>query len=294
MTSALSQGTHTIQVAGLLQQYHVAGRGPLCIVHSGGPGIDAGYLRMPLLETHLTMIYLDPIGTGGSDRLASHPFGYSVGRFAEQLLAFAEATEVSAAYLLGHSHGAFVLLEAALRRPKLAKGLILYAGSAFTGGDFMPAAAAKVAEFLQRHAGTPAAEGVARGWSAIPTIRTDDDYTDALRDLLPAYLAETDTSHGVLERLRTRLKATLLVGDSAPFDVRGQLPSLEVPTLVIAGAKDFILGPRYADAMAAALPQARSATFLQSGHFAHLEEPRAFADAVAQFLDDTECSQRAR
>ncbi|MCO1577534.1 hypothetical protein M8C13_17385 [Crossiella sp. SN42] len=41
----------------------------VCLVHSGGPGIHWEYLRMPEPERHLTMVYLEPVGTGQSGRL---------------------------------------------------------------------------------------------------------------------------------------------------------------------------------------------------------------------------------
>ncbi len=75
MPSVLAPGTHSIAVNGVAQHYHVSGMGPYCIAHAGGPGIDASYLRLPLLEESLTMVYLDPIGTGSSGRLATHPRG---------------------------------------------------------------------------------------------------------------------------------------------------------------------------------------------------------------------------
>lgn len=57
-------------VDGVKVSYHVAGSGPVCLVHSGGPGIHYDYLRMPELEQQLTMVYLEPVGTGASDLLA--------------------------------------------------------------------------------------------------------------------------------------------------------------------------------------------------------------------------------
>ena len=69
-----------ITVDGVKVTYHVAGSGPVCLVHSGGPGIHYDYLRMPELEKHLTMVYVEPVGTGNSGLL---PDGdYSVARYA--------------------------------------------------------------------------------------------------------------------------------------------------------------------------------------------------------------------
>ncbi|SEO93631.1 proline iminopeptidase [Methylobacterium sp. ap11] len=285
-SAPLAAGAHSLVIDGVRQQVRVAGQGPCCIVHAGGPGIDAGYLRMPLLERHLTMVYLDPIGTGASGRLPSHPMGYTVDRFADQVLAFVEATGLDTPFLLGHSHGAFVVLQAALKRPGATSGLILHAGAAWTGGDFMAAASAEIDRFVDRNVGTREAEEVRKAWAALPEIRSDEDYTAVLRGLLPAYVSDHRRCRDVLDVLRSQLCATMLVGDRTPFDVRDALPGLAVPTLVLAGAADFILGPRHAAILAGTLPHARLVTFGSSGHFAHLEEPDAFADAVIRFTQD--------
>ncbi|MGU3408228.1 alpha/beta fold hydrolase [Methylobacterium brachiatum] len=283
MPSVLAPGTHSIAVNGVAQHYHVSGIGPYCIAHAGGPGIDASYLRLPLLEESLTMVYLDPIGTGSSGRLATHPQGYSVDRFSEQLLAFIDAAGIPEPYLLGHSHGAFVVLEAALKRPGGLAGLIMYAGAAYTGGAFMADASAEITAFVARHAGTAEANAVERAWSSIPTIRTDAAYTAALRDLLPAYMSDFRRWPDMLATLQRRLQATLLVGDGQVFDVRDRLATLQVPALVVTGTDDFILGPRHAALLADLLPQAQMRIFEQSGHFAHIEEACAFAEAVLRF-----------
>jgi pimeloyl-ACP methyl ester carboxylesterase len=284
MSHLLTPGAHSITFDGVEQHFQVAGDGPVCIVHSGGPGIQSDYLRLPLLEAHLTMVYLDPIGTGGSGRLPNHPMGYNVERFTDQLLAFVTESGIEHPYLLGHSHGAFVVLNAALRQPQELAGLILYAGAAFTGADFMPAASAAIGRFVDRHYGTPEAERVARAWASIPTMRSDEDYTAAMRDLLPAYFSDHRRFPEILAGLQDNLHATMLIGDAEPFDVRKELSGLQVPTLIIVGVDDFILGPRYASTLADEIPRARLEVFTASGHFVHIEEPQAFAAAVERFI----------
>jgi len=32
--------THSVTLDGIEQRYHVAGNGPICVAHSGGPGIS--------------------------------------------------------------------------------------------------------------------------------------------------------------------------------------------------------------------------------------------------------------
>ncbi|CAM5626841.1 putative protein OS=Streptomyces aurantiogriseus OX=66870 GN=GCM10010251_25160 PE=4 SV=1 [Streptomyces aurantiogriseus] len=59
-TDPLSPGTRSNRMGGIVQRYHVHGRGPVCVAHSGGPGIFYDYLRMPALEEHRVLAPLWP------------------------------------------------------------------------------------------------------------------------------------------------------------------------------------------------------------------------------------------
>ena len=67
-------------------------------------------------------------------------------------------------------------------------------------------------------------------------------------------------------------------------DSRPTLPTITVPTLVIAGEADVITPPADAQAMAAAIPGARLVVIPKAGHLSPLENPRAFNAAVRAFL----------
>jgi hypothetical protein len=79
----LAAGDHLAELDGATLAYHVAGTGPVCLALPGGPGIDSAYLRSAA-ERHLTLVYIDPVGTGGSARLPD-PGGYTRARYAADL-----------------------------------------------------------------------------------------------------------------------------------------------------------------------------------------------------------------
>jgi pimeloyl-ACP methyl ester carboxylesterase len=62
------------------------------------------------------------------------------------------------------------------------------------------------------------------------------------------------------------------------------LPSIEVPTLVLAGANDaqFLMATDY---MAAKIPGAEKVILEGAGHAANIDRPEAFNKAVRAFLD---------
>ncbi|MFI8008054.1 alpha/beta fold hydrolase [Streptomyces sp. NPDC086010] len=125
----LSPGTHSFEVGGIIQRYHVHGSGPVCVVHPGVPGADWTRLRAPALEKHLTMVYVEPIGTGASGRLPSHPHGYTRDRYSRFLELLINNLGVRRVHLLGHAHGALVAAHHAVHRPERLAGVVLHEGA---------------------------------------------------------------------------------------------------------------------------------------------------------------------
>ena len=63
------------------------------------------------------------------------------------------------------------------------------------------------------------------------------------------------------------------------------LARIAVPTLVLWGEQDGIVTPDYGRAYAALIPGARFETVARAAHSPHLEQPDAFVDRVAGFLE---------
>ncbi len=63
------------------------------------------------------------------------------------------------------------------------------------------------------------------------------------------------------------------------------LGRIAVPTLVLWGASDRIVSPDYGRAYAALIPGARFELIERAGHHPEIEQPAAFVDRVARFLD---------
>jgi proline iminopeptidase len=288
----LSPGTHTVEVNGVAQRYHVHGTGPVCLAHPGGPGISWEYLRMPLVEAHLTMVYVEPIGTGDSGRLESHPHGYTRDRYADGLDAILSHLGNPKVYLLGHSHGGFVAQHYALRRPERLAGVILYESAPVTGAEHFAEALRNVEAFALEYAGNPDLPNVLAAFQALGAISSDDQMVAAVRGLLPAYFADYWAREAEFAAFRESVSGTHISGldeNLVPdvIDDRELLGALTVPTLVIAGRHDFICGVRWSEELAARIPGSELVILERSGHFGHLEEPANFAQAVTDFAKST-------
>ncbi|WP_405846029.1 alpha/beta fold hydrolase [Streptomyces sp. NBC_01518] len=289
-TDPLATGTHTVEIDGVTQSYHVHGVGPVCIAHSGGPGIFWDYLRMPALEEHLTVVYPEPIGTGASGRLPAHPHGYTRARYSRFLAALIEHLGVPEVHLLGHSHGGFVAQYHALHHPDRVAGVILYDSAPVTGPEHGAEAMRKVQEFAARHAGNRGLPEVVGAFQGIPTISDDAQMTAVARGIFPAYFADFWGREDEFGAARAAVTATYISGlddDLTPdvIDDRADLGSLTVPALVLVGRHDVICGVRWAEELHELIPGSELVILENSGHFGHLEEPEAFAKAVTAFVE---------
>jgi 3-oxoadipate enol-lactonase/4-carboxymuconolactone decarboxylase len=71
----------------------------------------------------------------------------------------------------------------------------------------------------------------------------------------------------------------------AAFDIRDQLSSITVPTLVVAGADDTETPPADARLLVAGIPDARLAVVPGTGHLAPVEEPTAVGTLLAHHFE---------
>jgi proline iminopeptidase len=285
-TSALSPGTHTIDVDGIAQRYHVAGTGPVCVVHSGGPGIDWESTRMPLLEESLTVVYVEPIGTGESGRL-SDPADYHLDNYVRFLHAVVEHLDVPGLSLLGHSHGGFVAQRYVLDHPDRITGLVLYDSSPVTGPEFWGAAIGNIQRFAERHPDRPEAADIVAAFGSPHDQLNDEEFTAVLRTVLPAYFADYWGREAEFLPLRNGLRAWQVPTrgqEPVPFDVRETLHDITVPTLIVVGTHDFICGPTWADMLRQGIAGSELVVLADSGHLGHIEQPDLFGSVVTEFV----------
>lgn len=276
-------GTHQLEVDGVRQVYHVAGAGPVCVAHSGGPGIEYSYLRSPELEEHFTMVYVEPVGTGASGRLATYTMATYVG-FLDAVIVDLGVPPVR---LLGHSYGGFVVQRYALEHPEQVGGLALYDTSPMTGPDFFGDAMANLNVYPARHPDVPAAARVPEALRRSFSAPDDESFTADLKEALPAYFADYWGRRAEFEPMAARVRGyatPAAAHDPVPYDIRDRLAEITVPTAVLVGRHDFICGPKWARMEHKGIKGSQLTVFEDSGHFAHLEQPADFARAVAAAL----------
>jgi proline iminopeptidase len=194
--------------------------------------------------------------------------------------------------LLGHSWGAVLALEYALRHPTRVSHLMVMNPAPASASDFavlrkfylekLAADMDRQREILASaayHAGDPEAVTARYRIHFKPALKRPEDYEKLMATMKAGF-----TSQGKAGILKARAVEDQLMHDTweAPgYDLLPKLRSLRIPTLVITGDHDFI-PVEVAEHIAQAIPNAKLVTLKDCGHFTYLE----CAGDVRKALDD--------
>jgi pimeloyl-ACP methyl ester carboxylesterase len=98
------------------------------------------------------------------------------------------------------------------------------------------------------------------------------------------YAVGLEKVRGMMARQRPDAVAAALRAMAARTDSTPYLPAIDVPTLIIVGDNDTVTPTEEAEAMAAAVPEARLLVFPNAAHLANLDRPELFNQAVGEFM----------
>jgi proline iminopeptidase len=269
--------------------YDPRGAGEPLVCHPGGPGFSGAYLgELGGLARSRTIVALDPRGTGGSDPPGSTD-AYALGDYVADLCLLQRHLGPGRVDLLGHSHGSLVALLYAAQYPDRIRRLVLVA----VGARFHEEQVEAMQEAMARRAGEPWFEDASAAMEEEQEgkFQDDADLGRLVARELPFYFA----SYGENERAFVQLALEQPVHGAAlryfnsreflTFDLRPALAGVTVPTLVVAGREDFILGPAACCEVADGIANARLEVLDDVGHLPWVENPTEFAAVVMAFLD---------
>ena len=263
---------------------------PLLVFH-GGPGLDhtwfGDYLD-PLTEgERYRLVLADERACGRSDRSAPRPT-WTLARMAQDVSDLAASLGVAGGYAtLGHSYGAFVVLQHAVDHPREPRGTIVSAGIA----------AARWLQEVERQlaAFEPAGlrQQVTSSWARETSVQTEDEVSALIEDQLPFHFRDPKGP-----ALREYLRRTAGLARYAPdvirhfssqayggIDVETRLGEVTHPVLVVAGRHDRTCAVGASQDMAQRLPNAQLVVFENSAHMMFAEEQDRFLATVRHFLD---------
>jgi 2-succinyl-6-hydroxy-2,4-cyclohexadiene-1-carboxylate synthase len=176
------------------------------------------------------------------------------------------------AVLVGYSLGGRLALRAAVREPARYRGLVTVGATAGIDEPGARSARAEADERLASWMEAAPIEDIVAIWERQPLFA---DQSDALvEEQRPGRLSHEPAELAML--LRT-------AGQGVLEPVWGELLTLDLPVLAIAGARDegYV---RAAERIADTAPRGRAAIVEEAGHAAHLQQPDAVAHLIAEVL----------
>lgn len=226
------------------------------------------FQREPLQQSH-RVIACDNRGVARSPK---PPGPYTIAEMADDLLELLDHLELPQVAVLGHSLGGAIAQHLALHQPQRVSRLIL----ACTGARF----SGRTLAIVESWSGCLALGGGSQllGRCLFPWLYTKEflDQPGALEACIEAlenhpYALEAAPIAAQVEALRAH-------------DLRAQLSSLNVPTLVLGAEQDLLATPEDCRQLHRLIPASQLKILDYSGHSCMLQTPQAFNQAVLEFL----------
>jgi pimeloyl-ACP methyl ester carboxylesterase len=237
--------------------YEERGKGPAVLLshgYSASTRLWAG--QMEALSDRYHMIAWDMRGHDRSDS-PDNPALYSHEATVADMAAILDACSARRAVIAGLSLGGFMTLAFNLALPERVAALMLFD----TGPGYKK-------------------DGPREGWNKMTGSMARALETKGLA-AAGAGPEATLAHHRSAQGLAHAARGIFAQSDGRVIE---SLPSIKVPTLVLAGAKDvqFLAATDY---MAAKIPGAEKVILPNAGHAANIDQPEAFNQAVRAFLD---------
>jgi pimeloyl-ACP methyl ester carboxylesterase len=244
-------GEHTghAKVNGISLYYAVIGHGPpVVLLHGGLANSDYWGLQVKALAPRHMVILMDSRGHGRSTRDA-RPYGYDL--MADDVVGLLDTLHVPKADVVGWSDGAILGLDLALRHPDRVGRIFAFAANTVTSG---------VQDGVEKN--PTFARYIARaGGEYAHLSQTPKDY--------PAFVAQISK-----------------MWETEPNWTDAQLKSIHSPVLVVDGDHDEAIKRAHTEYIAATIPGAGLLILPNVSHFAFLQDPVQFNEAILHFLDD--------
>src|SRR5215469_5951350 len=244
-----SERSGQANVNGISIYYAVYGQGaPVILLHGGLANADYWGNQIKALMPRRTVIVMDSRGHGRSTR-DTRPYGYDL--MADDVVALLDMLHVAKADVVGWSDGAILGLDLAIRHPDRVGRIFAFAANTVTSG---------VQEDVEKNP-TFARYIERAGHEYARLSATPKDYN--------AFVAQISK-----------------MWETEPNWTDAQLSAIRAPVWVVDGDHDEAIKRAHTEYIAATIPGAGLLILPNVSHFAFLQNPSLFNEAVLHFLAD--------
>lgn len=207
-------------------------------------------------------------GVDGGDQ---DPPATTIDDYAADLIDLLDALHIEEAVICGLSMGGYLALSLLRRAPNYVRALVL--ADTRSQADTPEAREARVAalKIAEQQGSLAVVEGMIPRLLGHTTRAKRPDIVERVRAL-----AGSNSKESIAGAIRVLMSRP----DSTPL-----LASIRFPTLIVVGEEDVITPPSAAEEMQALIAGSSLVRIPDCGHLASLEQPDAFNDALARFLD---------
>ncbi len=248
---------------------------------------DSAYLGdLGGLSRHRQLIMLDLRGTGMS-AIPADPGSYRCDRLVGDVFALQDHLDLDSVDMLGHSAGANIAVQYAVRHQRQVNKLALITPS-MRAVDMEPDSEMR-REIVKLRQDEPWFTEAAAAFERVAAgAETDEDWTV----MAPFFYGRWDAAaqaHWDAEEEQVNEEAARAFAAEGAFDpasTRTALAAFGSPVLVLAGGVDLQRPPQVAAEFAALFPAAQLVVQPGAGHFPWVDDAGRFVSAVTAFLDD--------
>jgi pimeloyl-ACP methyl ester carboxylesterase len=234
-------------VNGIKMYYAVYGQGdPILLIHGGLANADYWANQVIALSKTYKVIVADSRGHGRSSRNAQ-PIGYDL--MASDYIALLDYLKIPKTAIVGWSDGAIIGIDIAMNHPDRVTKLFAQAANVTVDGVKPDTMQSPTFSGFVKQAG----EYYKR------LSPTPNDY--------PAFLAAINR-----------------MWDTEPNWTKQQLSQIHVPTAIVTGDHDEAIKRDHTDYIASVIPGAKLIILKDTSHFAMLQDPEGYTNAIRGFL----------
>lgn len=241
--------TGTAPVNGINMYYAVYGTGPAVLLIHGGLGYaDVWGAQVADLSKDHTVIVAESRGHGRSTRNAD-PYSYDL--MSSDYIALLDYLKIGKAAIVGWSDGGIIGLDIAIHHPERLTKL------------FAQAANSKV-------------DGV------IPTVMENKTFAAYIEHAGEVYkkISPTPAEYDAFVTQISNMWAT------QPNWSDDDLKKITTPTAIVLGDHDEAVSRKHTDYLAKTIPGAQEIILKDASHFAMLQDPEGYNEAVRNFIDN--------
>lgn len=266
---------YMMMVNGVRYAVQAVGRGqPLVMLHGFSGSSGDWSLFVPFFAQHFKVITIDMLGHGETDS-PTDPMRYALKHIRRDLTTIIEDLCDQPAHLLGYSMGGRIALILALYHSKLFRSVILESATPGIALEEDRIDRKESDEDLAERIEQLGIEAFVEEWEALPLWDTQRHLpAETLQRQREIRLANNPI--GLANSLRG-------YGTGVQASEWDNLYTLDMPVLLLTGALDEKF-THIAQQMCSQIPYAHHVAVPRVGHNVHLENPRAFANHVLEFL----------